>query len=77
MLTLESIYTIGPLDQALNSPTGYPFVDLFHNATNSLAAADIMSTVIIVNLVLAAIASLTVASRQLWAFSRTRGTPIF
>jgi amino acid transporter len=71
----NSIYTIGPLDQALQSPTGYPFIDMFFNATNSYAATDIMTTIVIINFTASAVASLATASRQLWAFARSRGVP--
>jgi amino acid transporter len=70
-----SIYTIGPLDTALNSATGYPIIDMFYNATQSYAAASFMTTVIIVCETAGTIAALAAASRQLWAFSRNGGLP--
>jgi amino acid transporter len=72
---VHSIYTIGPLDIALDSATGYPFIDLFYNATQSHAAASVMTSVIIICETAAAIAVLAAASRQLWAFARNRGLP--
>jgi amino acid permease len=70
-----SIYTIGPLQQALQASTGYPIINLFYNSTQSLAAADVMTVVLIVNFTAAGIASLAAASRQLWAFARNHGVP--
>ena len=70
-----SIYTVGPLDQALQSPTGYPIIDMFHNITQSLAASDIMAVVLIINFTASAVAALAAASRQLWAFARNGGVP--
>ena len=72
---IRSIYTIGPLDTSLTSPTGYPILTMFFNATNSLAAVDVMTTVILVNFTASAIAALAAASRQLWAFARNGGLP--
>jgi amino acid transporter len=70
-----SIYTIGPLEQALVSSTGYPFIDLFYRSTKSYAATNVMTAIVIINFTAAAIAVLATASRQLWAFSRSKGMP--
>jgi amino acid transporter len=48
---------------------------MFHNATNSLAATDVMTAIMIVNLTASSIAVLATASRQLWAFARNKGVP--
>jgi len=72
---MTCIYTIGPLDQALQASTGYPIVNLFYNSTQSFAATAIMTLVLIVDFASGGIASLAAASRQLWAFARSRGVP--
>ena len=72
----NSIYTIGPLDVAITqSPTGYPFIDMFYGATSSLAATDVITSIVIINFTGSAIAVLATASRQLWAFARNGGLP--
>src|SRR5579871_6424130 len=48
---------------------------MFYNATNSLAATDVMTAVIIINLTAGSIVALATASRQLWAFARSQGLP--
>jgi choline transport protein len=48
---------------------------MFYNATQSLAASDIMTTVLISVDAMAGVASLAAASRQLWAFARSGGVP--
>jgi amino acid transporter len=76
VLTDDSIYTIGPLDVAITqTATGYPFIDMIYAATNSLAATNVMTAVVIINFTGSAIAVLATASRQLWAFARNRGVP--
>jgi amino acid transporter len=72
---IYSIYAIGPLDTALDSASGYPVLDIFYNTTQNLTASAIMTTVLIVCEMIGGIASLTAASRQLWAFSRNGGVP--
>jgi amino acid permease len=71
-----SIYTIGPLNEDILAPaTGYPVISLFFNATNSYAATNAMTAILILNFAAATISSLAAASRQLWAFACNRGVP--
>jgi amino acid permease len=48
---------------------------MFYNATNSLAASDVMTTVLLINFTAAAVGATAAASRQLWAFARNGGVP--
>jgi amino acid transporter len=76
VLTLAtSIYTVGPLDKALVSPTGYIFIDMFYSATNNYAATNVMTSVMVINFMASTIGVLATASRQLWAFARNGGVP--
>jgi len=69
------IYTVGPLDTALQVSTGYPIINMFFNATQSLSAANVMTAVIIINFTAADIACIAATSRQVWAFARNHGMP--
>ncbi|KKY26616.1 putative amino acid transporter [Diplodia seriata] len=64
----------------LSTPTGYPVIQMFANATapspgSDLRAASAMSSVLILACVAATINVLASASRMLWAFARERGLP--
>jgi choline transport protein len=48
---------------------------LFYNATQNLAATNVMTAIIIVNFTAACIASIAATSRQVWAFARNKGLP--
>jgi amino acid transporter len=72
---LPRIFTVGDVATVLDSNIGFPFIDLFHNATKSYAATDVMCAVVIINLTASAIAVLATASRQLWSFGRNKGVP--
>jgi amino acid transporter len=76
---MSSIYTVGPLsDPATLAPTpntGYLIINMFYNATNSLAATNFVTFIIILNYTAGCIAALAAASRQLWAFARNGGIP--
>ena len=59
----------------LGTKTGYPFIQIFYNSTGSLAAANAMTSIVII---LSAFSCLTVmagSSRQLFAFARDQGVP--
>lgn len=69
------LYSIGDVDAALNSPTGWPFIEIFYQATQSKGGATAMTSVLIVLIVCATFGYVASASRQLWAFARDRGVP--
>jgi choline transport protein len=69
------IFCIGDIDEILASPTNEPFIQVFFNATQSRAAATIMTSIIIVMLTSACISEVATASRQLWSFARDGGLP--
>jgi amino acid transporter len=71
----SSVYTVGDVNSAINSQTGYPFIDLFYNATKSYSGTNAMCSIVIINLTASAIALLATASRQLWSFARNKGVP--
>ena len=41
-MTIAALFCIGDLDEALNSPEGFPFMEIFLSATNSVAGATAM-----------------------------------
>lgn len=69
------IFTLGDINSLLASPTRQPFIQVFFNATNSYAATNVMTSVIIILQVSATISCIATSSRQIWSFSRDRGFP--
>ena len=63
------------LKDALESPTGFAFMTIFQQTTQSVAGAMIMSIIIFLMQMFAAIGIMAAASRMLWAFARDRGVP--
>jgi choline transport protein len=63
------------LNNALLSPTGYDFMEVFQVATNNLAGSSVMSAILIALVTCASFGFLATASRQTWAFARDRGLP--
>jgi choline transport protein len=69
------LFSTGPLETLLATPTGFPFMQIFLDATKSSAGATVMSLVITLIAVAATAAGVTSTSRTLWAFARDKATP--
>lgn len=68
-------FCLGDLDAALATPTGYPFIEVFYNATGSIPATTAMTAIILFMTSSSCLTNLATASRQLYAFSRDRALP--
>lgn len=74
-MLIAILFCIGSVDDALASPTGFPFIEIFAQATNSNGGATAMTSVILALLIAAAIGIMATASRLLWSFARDFGVP--
>lgn len=75
IMTITFAFCLGDLYSIVESPTGYPFIQVFYNSTNSYAGASILTALIIINITSACISTVATVSRQTWAFSRDNGLP--
>jgi choline transport protein len=69
------LFSLGDLDAALTTPTGYPIIEVFSQATKSNAATIVLMSLIIFSGLVALFSSLASVSRLVWAFARDRGLP--
>lgn len=69
------LFSLGDLNSLLVSSTGFPFMQLFLNATNNKAGATIMTLIVSLVATAANAAGLTSTSRTFWAFARDRAMP--
>jgi choline transport protein len=67
------IFCLGDLDSVLNTPTGQPMIQVFYNATQSVAGTSIMVVVIIIIFLSACVGQVATSSRQIWSFARDKG----
>ncbi len=74
-ILLAALFSIGDVEKALNSPTGYPIIEIFYQATGSTRAATAMMSAIIVIAFTSTFGILAATSRLTWAFARDRGLP--
>ena len=69
------LFTLGDLDAALETPTGYPIIEVFYQATKSNAATIVLMCFIIFSGIVALFSTLASVSRLTWAFARDNGLP--
>jgi len=75
VMVITFCFTLGSLEDVLASPTGYPFIQVFFNATQSNVGTSIMTAIVIVNITSACISTVATVSRQTWSFARDQGLP--
>ncbi len=68
-------FSLGNIEVAISSPTGYPFLYSFYNATEHKTIATGMASIVILMSVFATLSVMASASRQTWAFARDRAIP--
>ncbi|KAL8901293.1 MAG: hypothetical protein Q9207_005279 [Kuettlingeria erythrocarpa] len=76
LMAVTMCFCMGDLAAIVDTPTGYPFIQVFYNATGSYTATNILVTIFIINLTACDISVLATASRQLWSFARDKGVPL-
>lgn len=69
------LFSVGDVDKALNTPTKYPIVYIFYQATGSVRAATAMMSALIIIAFFATLGILASTSRLTWAFARDKGLP--
>jgi choline transport protein len=69
------LFSMGDVQDAIYSPTGYPLIEIFYQATQSRRATNAMVCGVVASAVAAVLALMASASRTTWAFSRDNGLP--
>lgn len=74
-MLLAILFCIGNIENALRTPTTFPYMEIFQQAVQSDAGATAMSTIVLSMTILASLAVLASSSRVMWAFARDKGLP--
>jgi choline transport protein len=74
-LLIALLFCLGNIDAALNTPTGFPFIEIFAQATNSNAGATVMTSLILFLVAAGSSGTMATASRLLWSLARDSGIP--
>ncbi|OTA98288.1 hypothetical protein M426DRAFT_116777 [Hypoxylon sp. CI-4A] len=73
-MVLAILFCLGDIQSVLDTPTGFPFIQVFYNSTGR-AGATAMTAIMIVIIWSAVIGFAATASRMTWSFARDRGLP--
>ncbi|OAP59078.1 hypothetical protein AYL99_06376 [Fonsecaea erecta] len=74
-MLIAILFCIGDIDNALSTPTGFPFIEIFKQAVKSNGGATALTSIVLSLMIFATIAVLAAASRMTWAFARDNGLP--
>lgn len=69
------LFTIGDPLTTLETPTGYPIIQILYGATDSYAGTVVLLALLMFNGMVAMFSSLASVSRLTWAFARDKGLP--
>lgn len=75
LMGVTLIFTLGDVESVTSTVTGYPFIQVIFNATQSYAGTNVLVAIVAIMLTGCAISELAAASRQIWSFARDRGMP--
>lgn len=75
------LFSIGPpavaIQQILETKLGFPFVQLFLDATKSISGSAVMASIVLVLGISSTVGLLAAASRMFWSFARDRALPLW
>lgn len=74
-MLIAVLFCLEDVDAALNSATGYPFMEIFYQATDSVSGALGMTSILLIIAICSVIGMLAATSRQFWSFARDRAVP--
>jgi amino acid transporter len=74
-MLIAVLFCMGSVQDAINTPTGFPYIEIFYQATGSMPGALTMCSIILIFGVCSMTGMLAATSRQFWSFARDRGVP--
>lgn len=75
IMLISYLICMGDVQEVMDTPTGFPFIQVFFNSTGSHAGASVMTAILIILCMCGTISNVATASRQLFAFARDNGVP--
>ncbi|KAF2843012.1 amino acid transporter [Patellaria atrata CBS 101060] len=75
IMIITFCFTLGDVESILSTPTMQPYIQVFYNATNSYAATNVLTSIMIIMVIFGCVTNIATSSRQVWAFARDRGLP--
>lgn len=75
IMLISYLICMGNVEEVMESPTGFAFIQVFYNSTQSRVGASVMTTILIILTMCGTISNVATASRQMFAFARDNGMP--
>ncbi|MCJ1430794.1 hypothetical protein MMC27_000144 [Xylographa pallens] len=75
VMVVTFCYVVGDTASVLATATGYPFIQVFYNATGSIPGTTAMTSILVALSTFCGMTNMATASRQLFAFARDGGVP--
>lgn len=72
IMSVTICFCLGNPNAAADTVTGYPFIQMFLNATGSYAATNVLTAIPTIMLAGCAFSEVAASSRQLWSFARDK-----
>ena len=72
---LALLYSMGNVEEILFSPTGFPIIELYYQATGSKAGAVVLVSLLLFGGTVQLFGLFASTSRLTWAFANDRGLP--
>src|SRR5438128_1228718 len=74
-MMVVTLFSVTNIEEVEKTPTGYPFIQIFLDATKSVPASIAMASIIPITGIATQAGNMASGSRMLWAFSRDRAVP--
>lgn len=75
LMLLTMCFCLGDVASVISSPTGFPHIQIIHNATQSVTGTSVLTAITITLAVFGCVNNVATCSRQLFAFARDSGIP--
>ena len=76
-IIIAMLFAATDIDKALESPSGYPSIEIVFQATGSMAGTAAITAFIVTMSLSCGVGTIAATSRVFWAFSRDRGMPFW
>lgn len=70
IMVITFAFCVGNVEQVLSTSTGFPFIQVFYNATGSKGGTTAMTVIIMAMSICSMISNVATTSRQMYAFAR-------
>ena len=75
IMLISYLICMGNVEEVRKTPTGFPFIQVFFNSTQSHVGASLMTVILIIMTMCGTVSNVATASREMFAFARDNGMP--